>query len=418
MNYSFTLPLALGFSWILSPESLVIAGNVAGQVGWMSLLALAGVLLLFTACSRLLGNSHLPAVSSREFLILQRGTGSISAATLSIAAYLPLTIVAGTALLVTAGYTFNEVFLYWFPNFGFAFLLLALLTTLQFFRQEIALRAQVCFIGMAAGCLLLLSLYGVTGAEKAVVETAQQPGSFSPFSATLLLLLFVGCSSSHKQERGPLLLVPALAFCILFLWMLASLYHVTPDRLASSTIPYMTAARKILGEPGRQIMGVAIISGTCGALNGLMILTRTEFTTLATEGAVPQFLSTRKQNWFIPLFLAVIIGVLMATGLAGDELLESLLRGALILWLLYYTFLCLAALHLVHKATAAIPYPALFCTLLLMAGSITLLVGDPRRVQINLFILSVLSASGLLCTCWYFINKQNKDQGNLKEETV
>ncbi len=406
MNSSFFLPLALALSWILSPESLVIVGNVTGQLGWLTFPALAGVALLFTCCSRLLANPHLPTLSSREFLVLRRGTGSIAAATLSIAAYLPLTVVAGTGLLVTAGYTLNEVFLYWFPNFGFAFLLLGLLTALQFFKRTVALHAQVFFVAIAAGGLLLLGFSGLTDTIQQGVEPVSLTGSFPPFPTTLLLLIFVGYNSSHNQEYSTPLLLPAMVFFIFCLWGFASLSHVTPDRLASSTIPYMTAARNILADPGRQIMGVVIISGTCGALNGLMIMTRKMFAALAAEKAVPQVLSQGKQC-AISLFLAIGIATLMATGLAGEELLESLLRGALLLWLLYYSLLCLSAVRMVQKATAAIPYPALFCALLLMAGYISILLHDPQRLEINIFVLSVLSVSGLLSVCWYFIQKHS-----------
>ena len=147
MKFSWLVSLALGVSWIFSPEALVIAGNVTGQMGWFTFPSLAGVILVYAVCARLLRHDSLsfPPGSGpdREFFILERGGGRLVAATLSLAGCLPLTILAGTALLVTAGYAFNEVFLYWFPNFGFAFLLLALLTVLQLLRKEYALWMQL-----------------------------------------------------------------------------------------------------------------------------------------------------------------------------------------------------------------------------------------------------------------------------------
>jgi hypothetical protein len=41
-----------------------------------------------------------------------------------------------TGLLVSSGFAFNEIFVYWFPNFGFAYLFLAILCSLQFFPKK------------------------------------------------------------------------------------------------------------------------------------------------------------------------------------------------------------------------------------------------------------------------------------------
>ncbi|MBU0945201.1 MAG: hypothetical protein KJ804_09445 [Proteobacteria bacterium] len=412
MKSSSLLSLALGVSWIFSPEALVIAGNVSGQMGWLIFPSLIGVVIVYMVCSRLLRSESLPSSPGWDFLVLQRGSGSIPATTLSLTACLPLTILAGTALLVTAGYTFNEVFLYWFPNFGFSFLLLGLLTTLQLFRKEYALWLQLCFSTLAMGGLLLLALYGIFSPDKQSTELLQQGSGFSLSSVSLLLLIFVGHTLSVDQRRSSFPLPLVMGFLLSGLWILASLGHVSPERLAASTIPYMTTAREILDDPGRQLMGIVIISGTCGALNGLMILTRNILTTLAREKTVPLFLSTQEKRWVLPFLLAAAIGTCMATGLAGNELLESLLRSALILWLLYYSSLCLSAVRWIQKVSASMPYPALFSTLLLMAGGITLIIDDPRRLEMGIFIFSVFFATSVLSTCWHFINKRQNPTGS------
>ncbi len=136
MKYSFLLSFALGAGWLLSPEALVIAGNSAGKLGWLTFPALAVAALLFGLSGNLLNQSQLSAKDGNEYLLLQNTTGTIPAIALTLASCIPLVILAATALLVTSGYTFNEVFLYWFPNFGFSFLLLTLLTLLQFFPKN------------------------------------------------------------------------------------------------------------------------------------------------------------------------------------------------------------------------------------------------------------------------------------------
>ncbi len=406
MIHSLFLSLALGAGWLLSPESLVIAGNAAGQMGWMTLPVLAFITLLFTACGNLINSAQVTNTEIKEQLMLQSITGKIPATGFSLAAVIPLLVLAATALLVTSGYTFNEVFLYWFPNFGFSFLLLALLTILQFFSDKVIFRAQICFVSLAAGGLLMLSLYGIATTEIPFGLLFKQHGNFSSTSSATLLLLFVGSSgagfSNGKQQ--PSLLLPAFGFILFFCWILVSLAAVSPERLTSSTIPYMTAARKIMGDPGRQIMGMVIISGTCAAITGLMLVCRKMLCDIAgitTEGLV----SCKKLRWGFPPLIALISAILMATGLAGDELLEVILRGALILWLLRYALLCLAAIIHIKEHSQTFPLPGAVCTFILMAALFSLIFSNPHRIEMLGFLISMLGISGLLATIWFFISR-------------
>lgn len=405
MNSAYLLPLALGCGWLLCPEALVIAGNAAGHMGWFTLPLLAIAALMFSSSNRLLCNPHIPAVPGKEFVILQKSVGKFPAAALLIASCLPLTILAATALLVTSGYTFNEVFVYWFPNFGFAFLLLALLTIVQFFPEKTIHRLQFSFVTLAAGGLLLLALYGTFNSAKPISEILQPPDHFSPGSAATLLLLFTG-STIFLEKQQPSGLVPAAGFVIFLFWTLASLAHVDPDRLVSSTVPYMTVSREILGDTGRQIMGVVVISGTCAAITGLILYCRQKFSLLVCEEKAPTLLSAKVQRWALPPLIAVVTFVLLATGLAGDELLEVYFRGALLLWLLYHSLLCLSALLWIKKDSQSIPFPASISTLLLMTGFLTLLLTSPHRMKLCTFILFVLAVSGLLKAILCIVNRK------------
>jgi hypothetical protein len=407
MKHSKFLPLALGAGWLLSPESLVIAGNNAGRMGWATLPLLAFIALLYNVCTQLIQSPQLPTTKNREYFILKNMAGTIPAISISIAALTPLLILAATALLVSSGYTFNEVFLYWFPNFGFAFLLLALLTSLQFFPEKVIFRVQIAFVSIAAGGLLILALYGITAADGAVTQVLSQPGSFSVSSAATIFLLFAGITST-SENKNVISVVPVAGFLIFFCWILVSLSYVDPERLASSTIPYMSAARKIMGDPGRQIMGLIVISGTCGAITGLMLLGRRMLCAISSVKSNDSH-SCKISRWFFPPFTAIVTGLLMATGLAGDELLETLLRGALILWLLYYSLLCLGSILMIKKETEKSPLAGIICTSVLFAAVFTLLINHPQRMELLVFLLSMLGISGLLATIWFFINnKQNE----------
>ena len=407
MKQTLSLSLALSCSWLFCPEALTIVGNTAGQMGYQTLVGLLVAAFIFSACGILLTNHQLPDSPEKELLILRPLFGTMVTITLTLAACIPLTVLAGTALLVTAGYTFNEVFLYWFPNFGFAFLLLSLITILQFFRDRVILWGQVCFAALAAGGLLLLAVYAMIHPQEALpaaTAITEQSGGFAVLAAPLLLLLFVGTNLSHsaKSSFAPLL-VPVIALLIFSFWIVASLNYVTPERLASSTIPYMTTARKIMGDPGRWIMGVVVISGTCGAVNGLMMLSRRMLTSLANQKMAPAILSGNKQKWIIPPGIALLTGGLMATGLAGDELLEVLLLGALILWLVYYVFLCFSAIVWLKREKQTWQYPAIVASLMLAAGIVIVIIGNPHKGELFISILSGLGASGLITVCWLII---------------
>ena len=404
MKYSALLSFALGAGWLLSPESLVIAGNSAGNMGWFTLPVLAVVAILLGSTGKLLQHSQLPDHAGREFKILTGLTGTIPAVTLILVSCIPLTVLAATALLVTSGYTFNEVFLYWFPNFGFSFLLLGLLTVLQFFPDKIVFKVQIGLVSIVVLGLSFLALSGIAAGEKPVIETLQQPANISSTASAILILLFAGSTLTTNSSRP--FLIPVAGFIIFCLWISASLLYVNPERLASSTIPYMTAARKIMGDPGRQIMGVVVISGTCAALTSLLILCRRMLGNCIQTEDGKALLSVKKQRWLFPPLVAVATGILMARGLAGDELLEILLRGALILWLLYHSLLCLSALFMLKKQTGIIPLGGAVSTAFLLAALVILSINDPHRTEILLFILAMLGTGGLMATLWFFINKQ------------
>ena len=46
-------------------------------------------------------------------------------------------IMIATSLVVTSGFVFNEVFVYWFPNFLFAFILLGIIFMINIFGEKL-----------------------------------------------------------------------------------------------------------------------------------------------------------------------------------------------------------------------------------------------------------------------------------------
>lgn len=412
-KHSFFLSLALGAGWLLSPESLVITGNSSGHMTWLTLPVLAIVALLFGLTARLLQQPQLSSRKGEEFTLLAEFTGTIPATALTIASSLPLIVLSATALLVTSGYTFNEVFLYWFPNFGFAFLLLAILTILQFCPEKILHRAQIFFVALAAGGLLSLCLLGFVKIGGATSQqVAELPTHFSWATIAPLFLLFAGSTLGSNRERP--FLLPIAATVLFALWIVISLSYVTPDRLISSTIPYMTAARKILGDPGRQIMGAVVISGTCAAYTGLMLAARRLLATIIDSKSGSQLFSIKMQRWLLPTLLALITAILMATGLAGEELLEVLLRAALMLWLLHHIFLCISALVWLKK-DSRLPLAGGGATLAMVAALFSLFISNAEHTKILIFSFSMLGISTLLALIWLTINKRRNHSAKEQE---
>ncbi len=410
MKSPLLLSLALGCGWLFSPESLVIIGNSAGHLGWTTIPLLALISLVFSVCNRTINSSGRSFTESNKLSLLQQSIGKIPAASLTLASCFPLLVLAATALLVTSGYTFNEVFLYWFPNFGFAFMLLALLTLAQFLPIKHLHRLQLSFVSLAAIGICILGIYGSFTPAKPLAEILQQPEPLSSaaVSSTLLLFLFTG-SNLFQEKEGSFSKVPLIAVLVFMFWIFASLAHVDVERLASSTIPYMTASRKILGDTGRQIMGLVVISGSCAAVTGLMLLCRQKVTDLARQQLAPQFLAKGGQRWLIPPLVAIATGICMATGLAGDELLEVLLKSALLLWLLYYCCVSLSAAFIIQNQLQVLPLPALLAPFLLLAGWLTIIISSPHKTEILIFIISSLVASGCLSALWFFSNPRKKD---------
>ncbi len=410
MKSPLLLSLALGCGWLFSPEVLVIVGNSSGNLGWLAIPLLALVTLIFSFNANSINNALQSDAHNNELSLLRKSIGTIPAGALSIASCLPLLILAATALLVTSGYTFNEVFLYWFPNFGFAFLLLGLLTLLQFLPVKQVYRVQLLFVGLAGLGIFILGIYGTLTPAKPMSTVFQLPQQISAnsLSSALLLLLFAGSNLFQGKKNG-FPYVALIALLVLLPWMFASLAHVSPERLASSTIPFMTASRKIMGDTGRQIMGMVVIMGSCAAFTGLTLLCRQKITELSQEKMAPLFLGKGGQRWLLPSLVAVTVAACMATGLAGDELLETLLRSALLLWLLYYGFVSFAAIFSTRTERGAFAVTPFFAPLILSAGLMAILFNSSHTMEILRFITFFLVASSCVATLLVFIHSNKED---------
>jgi amino acid transporter len=344
--------LAFAIGLMLSPASLVLLGNSMGKFGLSSCIVIlfAMILQLFTAESyrELLNRFPGPGGESRG---LRETLGTIPATVLPLCSRVVFTICAGALLLARAGYTFNEVFVYWFPNLGFSFCLLGLILVLTLSGRRIAEPATVFFAGVTAFGLLFLSCAGLLrwGNHLAQTEVLDFSLPVSIENIFLALLLFTGfdlagfAAREGTYPRSKVMTLGILTAAFLFLlWGIASLRYVPPERLSETTVPYMVVAREVLGQPGRIVMGIVLLSGTSAALISMLMAVARMASGMAAVRLLPSFIGKIPDSSPVSLILlAAGIAAMLGTGMGGEPDLEVYARGGFLFWLLTY-----AAVHL------------------------------------------------------------------------
>ncbi|UCF84855.1 MAG: APC family permease, partial [Desulfobacteraceae bacterium] len=328
----FALLIAVAIGLMLSSESLTLLGNNMGVAG-VSFLAfmLAAVLLhLFTVISFGKVFSLFPGPEG-EARFMKMALGFIPAIVLPIGSRVLFTICAATGILATAGYVFNEMFLYWFPNLGFSFCLLGLLLVINLVGRRFSEIAQLVFVTVAFLGLLFLSTVGLSGLGNDPSATGTDSNSSFNLTRAVLVapVLFLGydlagLTTDRTRARpfdlakvmvGGLLLV-GLVFC---LWGVVSLKYVSPGELVDTTVPYTLTAKAIMGQKGRILMGIVILSGTCAAVNALFIAVSRMIAGMSAQGLLPSFLGVARNRAPVPLIiLGSGTGAMMASGMAGE----------------------------------------------------------------------------------------------------
>lgn len=338
----------------VSPEALFLQGNLAGISGFGFVFPLAAGLILhwFNAIGTT-PSGGIGTTSSEEIQLLEDTWGPFATSWILLMGRPVVAVCLATAVLVTSGFVFNEVFLYWFPNYGFAALLLAVLLTVNLFGPQAAAAAQMLFTSTAIAGLVCISAVGLyTWRQIPEASHIVPPGTSSP-SFTLVLIAFVGYDilryTDHKLDHIQLLSVikaGLIAGLVLFtLWNMASLLFVAPARLMATSIPHILAAKAILGPTGRVVIGVVAIAGACAAVNYLYQTVSRMMARMARHHLLPGFFERSATRPFLALFgLAATTGLLMAVGFAGSDLLDISIRAGLVLWLVFYVLIHLAYL--------------------------------------------------------------------------
>ncbi len=384
---------AMGMGVLLSPDSLVLLGRFMGRTGWAGLALLAGGMLLFLFFAANV-RALTPPQPTRTSLSSWDAAGIYLLFTTRLFAVLFL----ATGVLVSSGYVFNEVFLYWFPNFGFAFLLLFLVLAVQLTGRQIPLIGQMVFVGLTISGLLVIILKGITAAETGPVSL---PVSFPKWPVMFLpLLLWVGfelglyTGTPDRRENGPgmsALIITCGGILFLSLgWVYIS--QVPLEKLAATTIPHIKTARILMGDLGRYIVGIIVISGSLASVNALFSAGRAHAEQMALGGMLPKWIG---KPFVIPVLLTAAVGGMMAGGMAGSPKLEIWIRSVFILWIWAY------GLNLAISMQGNLSFGRVLITAITFMGGIALLlVGENRMQQLTYFIL--LMGAGLAPGVLYF----------------
>ncbi len=405
MAWPYVIAASLSVGWTLSPDVLVRLGNGIAENRTLFLAALGFSALMSALAVSLIRHPELRnnGKCSQVGLLVQ-GIGRVPAMTLILVSRISLVLLIPTGLLVSAGFAFNEIFLYWFPNFGFAFIVLGVITLLHLAGQQYARMIQPVFAGIVLLSLLILCLAGIGGPASSKPISVDIGFSFTGPVLTGALLLFLGFDyitpKNAYESRLPAFaaLLPCL-FLFLF-WAMLSLQYVPADKLASTTVPHMLAAREILGEPGRFIMGAAIISGVSGAVNALFHLVIDSLDGLARRHLLPGHPARGLHRRVFVSVFAIVIGVFMMAGLAGHEELESYIQASLLLWLLLVGMQCLAAGRILKQLDNSRAWQGFALGLVYICSALYLTAAHGQAAIIIRFSLIALVATAIASTLW------------------
>ncbi len=407
---TYLLSPALCLSILVSPETQALLGNGFGMNGWWMVVALfftMGIQLLTIKACRVATEENSNEVSSLAAVIGQ-----------PLALFFPLAgrvfffMSLSTILLVTAGFIFNEVFFYWFPNFAFAFLLLGVIVAVNLVGRGLASVLQVSAVILALLSMLVLVGVGLFAGESGTLAAGAPEYAMRGFLLPLFMmvgvdLFVVSAKDSSSSERDAMVGLVIVVF-ILALWGIVMTQNVALAKLANSFNPHMRTARQIWGQPGRIIAGVMVISGVVAAVNGLLLCLTHQIADLVKEKKLPGLLGLGGERQPIPkILLAMGPALLMGLGYAGEEITDVYNRAAMVLVLFGYS-----AVHItMFVQGVSCKRLHLLAGVMLVAGGVGLLVTDPEKLQVVQCFVYLSFAAGILSIMFYYLRKSTCSVG-------
>jgi amino acid transporter len=388
MAMTHMLALAWMMGLLLAPHTLARLGNLVGvhQGGVFFLLIVAASLYWLNARSvNMLARRSDPIINGEKRSVLMM---------LSLGSRWVISVVLPTVLLVTAGFTFNETFVYWFPNFAFAFLILGLLLMVQLFGPAVTGRLQLSLVALVLSGIAVLITMGLWTGSPEMPLHVEQDSIVHGHAYLSVLLLFVGFDvvTHHSVYKGAVpirilglgLLIASLVYG---LWGLTSLLYVPGGKLIKSFIPHVLTARSIGGDVGRMIMGMVTIAGSCAAVNALMSSQAQLMSALAARLWPGRLKSLYLQPAAWAILNTILVGLMMAGGMAGTDAIDVWVRAGLIIWMVYYAAVHWKVTTLAYREGSLTQWsqwvlPAAGA-LIMVSGSVLLILMDPERTILS-----------------------------------
>ena len=400
--------VTLGAGLVFMPDRLQLLGNSSGASGSFLFFTLMLGIVVCASTVRSYGMlisdfSH-PGGEIQE---LKKILGARTAASVSIGGILPFAVCASAGILVSAGFAFNEVFVYWFPNFAFAYLLLAAVLLVNIRGRDAVRISQAVSVAVAGVGMIVLTVAAVFAPPVVKNPLAGAP-AFQYRSLVDGLVLLIGFDmalyAGHDSRQGAGRVTGAMMVTVLgsglllALWGLGSMLQVPASKLISSTVPHMVAARTVLGQTGRIIMGCVVVFGVFGAVNALF------YTVGRMAGALTEFgdhsadRNTKKRAVTAAVVLAAsATALLMAMGMAGEPKLEAFIRAGMVLWLMRLSVVNASAVVRLKRFMTEERFAARHAMLGLgtIAAAFTALAAaglmamEPHKTDMVLFLLTV-----------------------------
>lgn len=343
--FELFMPLA----FMLSPGALKAAGNGSGAGGM-----LFGIFLFAAMAQALFTGNGMGATqegSSASRGLHCAGLGIISAARILVLFTL------GTLWMGEAGYAFNELFAPWYPNLGFSFTLLALIFCISMLPETprgvvLYLATMVTLAGVGYVAVMATQPHGLESWFPTMFPQKTPPffptGGDPVRSLYLALLALLGFDLAVRPDSGRgarrTAIAVLLAVAVFGVCMWGGLSAAHPLDLAGSVVPHFLMASIALGERGRDIMGVVVITGTFAAATALLTACCRQMQHLFRR---PDDLNFHRA---MSILLCLGVAAMLATGWAGEPRLEILIAVALTGWFAGY-----ALINLSHAVRGVLP---------------------------------------------------------------
>ncbi len=413
MNRNAIIMITWGSGILISPEFFTLQGNFTGTFKLFFVFPFIGSVLLHWFHLKNWYPPFMPNMTSiDEIDRLVFAFGRFGAAALLLWARPFMAVCIATASLVTSGFVFNETFIYWFPNFAFAAILLILILAVNLVGTKAASTAQVIFtISAAAGWLALIGIgllrIAFSGEELPIEpQTIRFNGHI--WGATILFIgyemVYYSPQATRNVEiytamRSTLLIVAGLFIC----WNLIGLKFVSSDRLIATRIPHTLIAKSLSGQNGRYLMGLVSIMSSLAVTNALFLTVSRMVLIMVEKQIMPGFIlgSRVDRPYRILSGLTILSAISMGLGFAGTDLIDIAIYASLLTWLLFYALSQLGQIVITLSNNSQIPttmnrkylFQSIVLILITVISATALFLKHPNTKELFYIVLLMLGAA-------------------------